>query len=161
MSKGRRALRNILIALGVLLFAGFNYIEFRLMGVTPCGILHLQMAFSVDNGAALIGAWIQAGVLDWVYASLILDYFFMTAYTLLLLVLAWDYPKPFVRVMIVAAGLCDVCENTLHLTTLSTANYGLITAASVLAGVKFLLIFASVVLLVLHAVTSKRKGATP
>lgn len=115
--------------------------------LAPKGIVSLQLAADAERTLAIIASWGESGLV-WAQASLWLDFLFIGAFVVTLVLLTnyllEDRPGVrerkighWVRAAFISAGLSDIGENALLLNNLSDPSDAISVAASVCALLKF------------------------
>jgi len=116
-------------------------------GSAPQGIVSYQLAATADHSLAILRSW-RGETMFWAHLSLWLDFLFVPAYVLTLLMvtnqLMRDRPgvreknvARWVRALFVTAGIGDLMENILLLNNLNPPTDGLSLSATLFALVKF------------------------
>ncbi|HEY9119876.1 MAG TPA: hypothetical protein VIN33_08955 [Marinobacter sp.] len=116
-------------------------------GSAPQGIVSFQMAATADQSMAIIRSWREGGLL-WAHVSLWLDFLFVPAYLLTLILLtnhlSRDRPgvrertvARWIKTLFVAAGTGDMAENILLLNNMDPPTDMLSLSATVCALIKF------------------------
>lgn len=116
-------------------------------GSAPQGIVSFQMAATADQSMAIIRSWQPEGLV-WANASLWLDFLFVPAYlvTLILLTNHLTRDRPgvrernvarWVRALFVTAGVGDLAENVLLLNNMDPPTDMVSLSATICALVKF------------------------
>lgn len=132
------------LALFVLLI-GINQV--LTTALAPKGIVSLQLAADAERTLAILASWGENGLL-WAQASLWLDFLFIAAFVVTLILLTnyllEDRPGVrerkighWIRAAFIAAGLADITENALLLNNLSAPTDAISVSASVCALIKF------------------------
>lgn len=113
----------------------------------PQGMVSFQLAGSADQAHAIVRSW-QAEGLGWAKVSLWVDFLFIPAYVLALLLLTRHFTRDrpgirervgarWVRALFATAGLSDVSENVLLLNNLSPPTDAVTLSATLCALIKF------------------------
>jgi len=116
-------------------------------GAAPKGIVSFQMAGTLDHATTILASWDRDAV-SAARTSLWLDFIFVAAYTLTLLLLTrhlsrdrpgvWERTvSRWVRNLFIAAGVADIAENVLLLNNLDLPSDSLSLAATLCALAKF------------------------
>lgn len=116
-------------------------------GSAPQGIVSFQMAATADQSMAIIRSWREGGLV-WAHVSLWLDFLFVPAYLLTLILLANHLSRDrpgvrertvarWVKTLFVAAGTGDMAENILLLNNMDPPTDMLSLSATVCALIKF------------------------
>jgi len=115
--------------------------------LAPKGIVSLQLAADAERTLAILASWGESGLL-WAQASLWLDFLFIGAFVVTLILLTnyllEDRPGVrerkighWIRAAFIGAGVSDITENALLLNNLSAPTDAISVTASVCALIKF------------------------
>lgn len=143
-----------------LVLAGIN--QPLMTPFAPKGIVSLQLAANAEHTLAILASWGDHGLI-WAQASLWLDFLFVAAFVVTLILLTnyllEDRPGVrerkmghWVKAAFIGAGLSDITENALLLNNLSAPTDTISMTASVCALIKFTcLILGATGLLIIRA----------
>jgi hypothetical protein len=142
-----KGLKVSLVVAAVLLFALLLINQPLQSASAPQGIVSYQLAGTADQAHAIFRSWRSEGVL-WAKISLWLDFLFIPAYTIALILLTHHFTRDrpgvrermvarWVRALFVAAGLSDIAENILLLNNFNPPTDAMSLSATLCALVKF------------------------